>query len=93
MTDWKYVEADAAEQLCRLEYFGFKKQQAGCEVEFTITIHEYLTPPDPAMRFYARTDKQTNQKTAAYTPAGWGPNLGTALWECVQNIRRFPYEG
>jgi hypothetical protein len=93
MTEWKYVEVDAPEQLSRLEYFGFKKHQDGGGIDFVITVHEYLTPPDPAMRFYAKADKQTNQSKAPYTPVGWGPNLGTALWECVQAIRRFPYEG
>ena len=44
------------------------------------------------MRFLAQADKQTNQKTAPYTPTGWGPSLLQALAECVQGIRRFPYE-
>ena len=38
-------------------------------------------------------DKQTNQKTAAYRPSGWGSTLLKALSECVQAIHRFPYEG
>ena len=38
-------------------------------------------------------DKQTNQKTAAYTPCGWGQTLLQALADCVKAIQRFPYEG
>jgi hypothetical protein len=90
--DWKYVDADDVERLCRMERFGIRKQYPGGEVEFVVTVREYREPPDPAMRFFAEADKPTNQKTAAYTPCGWGPNLSTALWECVKAIRKFPYE-
>jgi hypothetical protein len=34
-----------------------------------------------------------NQKTAAFTPCGWGSNLYGALGDCVRLIRQFPYEG
>jgi hypothetical protein len=44
------------------------------------------------MRFLAQADKQTNQNTAPYTPAGWGPGLLKALSECIRSIPRFPYE-
>lgn len=92
MTDWKYIEAHASEQFCRIEYFSIRKAYSGGEAEFVVTVREYLTPPDPAMRFFAQADKQTNQKSAPYTPVGWGSNLSTALWECMQAIRKFPYE-
>jgi len=51
-----------------------------------------VSPPDPAMRFLAQADKQTNQKTAPYTPMGWGSSLLQALAECMKGIRKFPYE-
>ena len=92
MEDWKYVEADIEEQFCRIEYFSIRKKLPGGEVDFLISVREYVTPPDPAMRYIAQADKQTNQKTAPYTPTGWGTTLSVALWECVKAIRRFPYE-
>jgi len=53
---------------------------------------EYVSPPDPAMRYVAQTDNQTNQKSAPYTPTGWGATLEIALAECLKAIRLFPYE-
>jgi hypothetical protein len=91
-SEWTYVDTDASEQFCRLEQFGFKKQQAGGEVDFIITLKEYVTPPDPALKFFAEADKQTNQKTAPFTPVGWGSTVSAALFECVKAIRRFNYE-
>ena len=62
-------------------------------LEFVITVREYISPPDPGMKFFAQADKQTNQKTAAFTPVGWGPTLLFALSECMRAVKRFPYEG
>ena len=62
------------------------------DVDFVITVREYVSPPDPAMRYVAQTDKQTNQKTAPYTPTGWGSTLEIALVECLKAIRLFRYE-
>src|ERR1700736_3054825 len=76
--------------ICRLQYFSIKKQQAGGEVEFVITLREYLNPADPAMKFLAQADKQTNQKTAPFKPVGWGSSVSAALHECVKAIRAFP---
>jgi hypothetical protein len=45
------------------------------------------------MAFFAQADEQTNQKTAPFTPTGWGSTLLKALSECVQAIHKFPYEG
>ena len=92
MEDWKYVDIEPDELICRVEQYGLRKTYAGGHVEFLVTVREYREPPDPAMRFFAQADKATNQKTAAYVPSGWGPNLSTALWECVKAIRKFPYE-
>ena len=93
MADWKFANSTKAEEFARVEYFSIKKQQEGRVIEFLITVREYVSPPDPAMRFYAVADKQTNQATAAYTPCGWGPELLIALNECLQAVRRFPYQG
>jgi hypothetical protein len=92
LEDWKYVDAEPEERLCRVEHFGIRKQWSGGEVEFVISVREYREPPDPAMRYFAQADKTTNQRSAPYTPSGWGPNLSTALWECIKAIRKFPYE-
>ena len=92
MTEWTYVYTEERERFCRIEQFGLSKRQGEEDIEFVITVREYIDPPDPAMRFLAQTDKQTNQKTAPFTPVGWGPILSTALSECVKAIRRFPYE-
>jgi hypothetical protein len=93
MTDWGYAQQDAAEQLCRLHRFAMQKRQDGRQVEFIITVREYVTPPDPTMPFFAQADRQTNQKTAPYTPSGWGGSLLDALAQCMRAIRKFPYEG
>jgi hypothetical protein len=92
LAEWTYVDTEAAEGFCQLQYFGFKKKHAGGDVEFVITLREYINPPDPAMKYFAQADKQTNQKTAAFTPVGWGTSVSSALHECIKAIRRFPYE-
>lgn len=92
MSDWVYAQEQPAERLCRIEHFAMIKQQESGNVEFLITVKEYFTPPDPTMRFLAQADKQTNQKTAPYTPTGWGSSVLQALAECMRGIRRFPYE-
>jgi hypothetical protein len=45
------------------------------------------------MQFLAQADKQTNQKSAPFTPTGWGSTLLEALSQCVREVHRFPYEG
>jgi hypothetical protein len=92
MSDWKFVDTEHAEQFCRVEYFSIRKQQDGVDVEFLITVREYVQPPDPALSFFAQADKPVNQHTAPYTPSGWGTTSVDALWECVKGIRMFPYQ-
>ena len=89
MTEWHFAQQDPSDQLCQLHHFAVKKN----DVEFLITVREYVNPPDPAMPFFAQADKQTNQKTAPFTPNGWGSSLVEALSECIREIHRFPYEG
>lgn len=69
------------------------KQVNGAEVEFLITVLEYLTPRDPAMKYFARADKEVNQNAAPVTPCGWGTTLLQALSGCMEMVRKFPYEG
>ena len=92
MTDWKFAQREAAEELARLHHFSMKKKHGDGEVEFVITVHEYVTPKDPSMPFFAEADKQTNQRTAPYTPTGWGRSLLEALSNCMESVRRFAYE-
>lgn len=92
MAEWSWVETDAAECFCQIQYFGITKMQAQGGVEFIISVREYKHAPDPALKFFAQADKQTNQKTMPFAPTGWGSTLVEALWECIREVRRFPYE-
>lgn len=91
MNDWGYAQRDPAEQLARVHFFSMKKLQAGGDIDFLITVKEYVTPKDPALMFFAQADKQTNQRVAPYTPSGWGKTLLAALEECIREVNRFPY--
>jgi hypothetical protein len=92
MNDWGYAQRDPSEQLARVQHFSMMKEHSGGEVEFNITVKEYITPKDPALLFFAQADKQTNQKIAPYTPTGWGRTLLEALEMCIREVNRFPYE-
>jgi len=91
MNEWGYAQRDPAEQLARVHFFSMKKLQAGGDIDFLITVKEYVTPKDPALVFFAQADKQTNQRVAPYTPSGWGKTLLAALEECIREVNRFPY--
>ncbi len=93
MEEWTFAQSDPSEELAQLRLFSVKKRQPDGEIEFVITVKEYATPKDQSLRFFAQADKQTNQKTAPFTPCGWGSTLLKALAECVQQLHRFPYEG
>jgi hypothetical protein len=92
VNDWKYTQRDPAEELAQVHYFTMKKRQGEQSIEFLITVREYVTPRDPSAPFFAQADKQTNQRTAPYTPSGWGRSLSEALSNCLDAIRRFAYE-
>jgi hypothetical protein len=91
--EWTFAQRDPSEELARLHFFSVKKSQPDGDIEFRITVKEFVPSSDKSMKFLAEADKQTNQKTAPYTPMGWGDTLLKALSECVQAIHRFPYEG
>ena len=92
MKDWGFAQTHPTQQLAEVHTFSIVKLQNGQEVEFMITVKEYVTPKEPTMHFFAQTDKMTNQKTAPYRPCGWGKTMLEALSECVKAINRFPYE-
>ena len=93
MKEWGFAQNHPNEELAQLHLFSMKKQQPNGEIEFTITVKEFITPKEPTMHFFAQADKETNQLTAAYRPCGWGKTMLEALAECVRAINRFPYEG
>ncbi len=91
MSDWEFAQANPEQQLAKLHHFSMCAKQESGDVEFTITVKEFLTPKDPAMGFFAQADKQTNQGVAPYTPIGWGKTLLAALAQCMREVERFPY--
>jgi hypothetical protein len=94
MTDWKYMQEKASEQLAQLYYFSFIKQQQDASIAFHITVKEFASPPPGQhLRFFAEADKALNQKTASFVPCGWSDSLYSALGDCLRLIRQFPYEG
>ena len=92
MSDWIYAQSNRSDELAQLHYFAIKKKHGGGEVEFVITVREFAERNAQNMRFFAQADKQTNQKTAPFTPCGWGETMLVALSECIKAIHRFPYE-
>ncbi len=91
MADWEFLQKDNAEQLARVEHYSMCKLDAnGKNVEFIIAVHEYLTPKDPNMKFFARADRPVNQQHGPITPAGWGITHSKALSACLDMIRKFP---
>jgi hypothetical protein len=92
LSEWHFAQQEATDELCILQHFSMKKRQPSGDVEFLITVKEFITPPYPNMRFFAQSDKQTNQSTTPFTPSGWGATLLTALAECIRAVHRFPYE-
>jgi hypothetical protein len=93
MKEWVFAQTHPAEELAQIHVFSMKKKQPAGEIEFRITVKEFVTPPDPTMVFYAVADKQTNQKALPFTPVGWGRTLLEALSDCIRAIHKFPYEG
>jgi hypothetical protein len=94
MAEWEFAQSDPSEELAQLHFFSVKKKQTGGDIEFRITVREFVARDENrSMRFFAEADRQTNQSVAPYTPTGWGSTLLKALSECVKAIHRFPYEG
>ena len=92
MTDWQFAQSDPSEEFAKLHLFAMRKRQPAGDVEFIITVFEYVNRNQLNMRFYARADKEVNQKTAPFRPFGWGDSLLRALSECLDAIRQSSYE-
>lgn len=93
MSEWHYAQTDPRQQLARLHHFSINKLEGDKEIEMVITVKETYTPTVGTLQFFAQADKQTNQKTAPYSPSGWGTTLLEAMRTCIREIDRFPYEG
>jgi hypothetical protein len=93
MTDWQFAQTDPSEEFALLHLFSMKKCQPTGDIEFIITVYEYVNRNQQNMKFYARADKPVSQKTAPFTPFGWGDSMLTALSECKRVIHEYPYEG
>jgi len=93
MREWGFAQTHPSQELAILQFFSVKKVQPSGDIDFVITVKEYVTPKEPAMHFFAQADKEVNQKTAPFKPVGWGNTLLDALAECIRAINRFPYEG
>jgi hypothetical protein len=92
-SDWTFAESNPSDELALLHFFSVQKPQGDRTIEFRITVREYASRNKLSMRFFAQSDKQTNQKALPFTPSGWGESLLIALGECVKAIHQFPYEG
>ena len=93
MSDWMLAQSETSDALTKLHYFSMNVEQGGRTIEFLITVRESIPGGDRSMQFLAQADKQTNQRTAPFTPTGWGSTLLDALSQCVKAVHRFPYEG
>jgi hypothetical protein len=88
MADWEFLQKEPSERLAKLEHFSMEKEG----VEFVITVREYVSPPDPSMKFFAGAGQELNRKSAPFRPVGWGSTKFDALRACLQEIRKFPVE-
>jgi hypothetical protein len=92
VTEWIYAQRDPADELAELHSYSFKKRRPEGDIEFVITVKEFASRNALQMRFYAQADKEVNQKTAPFRPFGWGDTLLRALSECIDGIRKYPYD-
>src|SRR3981081_3227169 len=72
MKEWGFAQTHPSEELAEVHFFSVQKHHASGQVEFTITVKEYITPKEPTMHFFAQADKEINQGTAPTRPVGRG---------------------
>jgi hypothetical protein len=53
MSEWAFAQSDPSKELAQLHFFSVKRKQDDREIEFHITVHEYGSPRDGSMRFFA----------------------------------------
>jgi hypothetical protein len=91
--DWRFAQKYPSEELAQLHLYSFKKCVSGVEIDFTITVKEFASPPPGQhFKFFAQADKPINQKIAPFLPSGWGGSILEALTGCTRAIREFPCE-
>jgi len=91
MAEWHFAQIDPSEELSQLHFFSMKKRQPDGDVDFVITVREYIERNQQFMKFYAVAGKPVNQGVAPFVPFGWGETLLGALSECLKSIRDYPY--
>src|SRR5687767_12900550 len=92
MTDWQFAQRATLLRNSRSCIFSRCASGSPGDVEFIITVFEYVSRNQLNMSFYARADKEVNQKTAPFTPFGWGDSIVRALTECKKQTQDYPYE-
>ncbi len=92
MSDWKFLQKDASENLAKLHFFSITKKHCDGEIEARITVKEYATAKSSDQQFFATADIELNQNTLKFQPVGWSETLMGALAECLRNLRKFEYE-
>jgi hypothetical protein len=93
LPDWHYAQKSAGEELCQLSFYAVKKREGDREIEFRITVREFVErPAGQHSRFFAEADQHVNRGTAPILPCGWGTSELEALAGCTQMIRQFPFE-
>ena len=62
MKEWGFAQVKPTDHLAHLHLFSICKTHIKGEVEFVITVHEYITPKDPELllfptvRMWTRSD-------------------------------------
>jgi hypothetical protein len=92
VSDWKFLQKDASENLAKLHFFSITKKHCDGEIEARITVKEYATAKSSDQQFFATADIELNQKSLKFQPVGWSETLMGALAECLRNLRKFEYE-
>jgi len=93
MKDWGFAQTHPSQEMAQLHLYSIKKVQPDCEVEFTITVKEYITPKEPTMHFFAQTDKMTNQKTAPLPSLRLGKNHAGSAFRMRESPQPVPVRG
>ena len=57
MKEWIYAQRDPSERLAQLHFFSVTKKQPEGDIEFLITVKEYVPSKDESMAFFAQADK------------------------------------
>ena len=56
MSDWTFAQTQPSDELAQLHFFSVKKTQPDGDIEFVITVKEYVDRNKYHMRFFAEAD-------------------------------------